>query len=152
MHKGRPFEIDQRLRLYAPNDLYSAGWPARSYTMTTGTYGGSLAGFVTDPTPLLEFQTFDPDFLGGYYLGVIGNDGVNDLAVGFHFRLNATSEDSEGWVQTFISGAPCLNEPTTGQNHLPFIWNAVSLFPSTSTGPHWAELHPDHVVWDPTPY
>jgi len=152
MHKGRPFEIDQRLRIYAPNDLYSAGWPAKAYTVTTGTYGGSLAGFVTNPTPELVNDLLDSDYQGGFYRGFIGSSPAGDMYVGFHFRLNATGEDCEGWVQTFIDDDLCLNEPGTGQNHLPFIWNAVSLFPSTSAGPRWTELHPDHVVWGPRAY
>jgi len=152
MHKGRPFRIEQLLRPFGRADLYSFGWPAREYLMTDGAYDGTLADFITDPIPVLTFVDWDPDYQGGYYRGFLGSAPGNDMYVGFHFRANSTKDDVEGWVQTYIGSDACLNEPPTGQNHLPFIWNAVSLFPSTSTGPHWSELHPDHVVWEPKVY
>jgi len=152
MHRGRPFAIEQQLRAFAPSDLYSSGWAALAYAMSTGTYGGTLASLITTPAPDLTFSGFDADFLGGDYKGVLYSDSSTTLEVGFHFRINSTGEDTEGWIQTYVNGARCLNEPSSGQNHINFMWNAVSIFPSTSAGPHWAQLHPDHVVWDPKGY
>ena len=152
MHKGRPFKLEQRLRQFGPTDLYSFGWPAAAYTMTVGTYAGSSAVSITNPTPDIVFYQFDADFLGGEYRGALNGPPFTTLEVGFHFRLNSTGEDVEGWVQTWFNGQRCTNEPSSGQNHIPFIWNAVSVFPGTTGGPFWANLHATHVVWAPKVY
>lgn len=152
MHKGRPFEIEQRLRPFAANDLYSTGWPAKTYSMSVGTYTGSSSSFVSIPTPDLTLQSMDADGLGGDYWGVIADPIMADLKVGFHFRFNPSINQTEAWVQCYFNGQRSLYEPSSGDNHLGYAWNPVSLFPLDPGGPFHNNIRPTHVIWDPKGY
>lgn len=152
MHRGRPFEIEQRLRSFAANSLYSVGWPAKAYAMTTGTYTGSSAIFVTIPTPDLLLTAMDADGLGGDYTGVIANPIMADLKVGFHFRFDPVRNQTVAWTQCYFNGQRSCFEPDPGSNMLFYAWNPVSVFPLNPGGPFANQIRPVHVVWDAKPY
>lgn len=152
MHRGRPFELEQTLRSFAANNIYSVGWPAKAYALSLATYTGSSAVFVTIPTPDITLESMDPDGLGGDYTGRIADPMLADLKVGFHFRFNLVANQAEAWIQTYFNGQRALNEPTPGTNFVSYAWNPYSAFLSNPGGPFANQIRPTRLIFVPKPY
>lgn len=152
MHRGRPFEIEQQLRAFAANNLYSFGWAAKAYSISLGTYTGSSAVFVTNPTPDIVFTGFDPDFLGGEYRGPLNGPPFTPLEVGFHFRFDPIGQQAEMWIQTWFNGNRCLNEPKPGTNYQSYAWAGYSAFIGNPGGPFSGAIRPTRIIYLPKTY
>lgn len=149
MHKGRPYGLEPRYRVFAANNTYSSNWPPASIEVTTATWAGTAAADAPE-APFYLHPTGVTADLHARYEHTLWDHGGGDHAI-----LAIEWSVFNLWqLKMRVMGDWGINGdlPDNANYYFAPTWSSFSSFINGTSTPPEDFLRPTRLVWQATPY